>query len=295
MKVSFWVGLAAAAALGLGLGKSDATKTNEKINSLNSDIYNLTKTAQSLNTITSSFDDIDQKLIKTNDDLKEMNNLLAQAKDSLSDEELVNFNSKATNTAKIDYLKELTAAKNAQSLQKYQEQIKIINRMNNKEKDKLYNINDTTYSETRSAITQGNNIQLYNAVDNFIGLTSQEKKTVESLAQSMLAELDVQEALNYAQSPEKFTELIRNLTKTKISIDNINLSLAEVLDSSDYGFAKKLRAYQTGLISLTDAELAAFKKVYAGYEILDNFDTSMLKFFDQQGYTIDMINKLYTG
>ena len=38
---------------------------------------------------------------------KEMNNLLAQAKDSLSDEELTNFNSKATNTAKIAYLKEL--------------------------------------------------------------------------------------------------------------------------------------------------------------------------------------------
>lgn len=278
-----------------GAFKSDAERINNKINSLNSDIYNLTKTAQSLNTITSSFDDIDQKLIKTNDDLKEMNNLLAQAKDSLSDEELTNFNSKATNAAKIDYLKELTAAKNAQSLQKYQEQIKIINRMNSKEKNKLYDTNDTTYSETRSAITQGNNIQLYNAIDNFTGLTSQEKKAVESLAQSMLAELDVQEALNYAQSPEKFAELIRNLTKTKINIDNINLSLAEVLDSSDYGFAEKLRAYQAGLISLTDAELTAFKKVYAGYEILNNFDTSMLKFFDQQGYTIDMINKLYTG
>lgn len=278
-----------------GAFKSNAEKTNNKINSLNSEIYNLTKTAQSLNTITSSFDDIDKKLIKTNDDLKEMNDLLAQAKDSLSDEELTDFNSKATNTEKIAYLKELTAAKNAQSLQKYQEQLKIINKMNSKEKNKLYDISDTTYSETRSAITQGNNIQLYNAVDNFTGLTSQEKKAVESLAQSMLAKLDVQEALNYAQSPEKFTELIKNLTKTKITVDSINISLAEVLDSSDYGFAEKLRAYQTGLTSLTNAELEAFKKVYAGYEILNNFDASMLQFFDQQGYTINMINKLYTG
>ncbi len=288
-------GIAVAVMASKGVFKSDAEKTNNKINSLNSEIYNLTKTAQSLNTITSSFDDIDKKLIKTNDDLKEMNDLLAQAKDSLSDEELTDFNSKATNTEKIAYLKELTAAKNAQSLQKYQEQLKIINRMNSKEKNKLYDTSDTTYSETRSAITQGNNIQLYNAIDNFTGLTSQEKKAVESLAQSMLAELDVQEALNYAQSPEKFTELIKNLTKTKVTVDGINVSLAEVLDSSDYGFAEKLRAYQTGLTSLTNAELEAFKKVYAGYEILNNFDTSILQFFDQQGYTIDMINKLYTG
>ena len=80
------LGVAAIATVASIISKnSSGDKQAKEIQNLNKEIYNLTKRAESMQTVVSKFDALDEKVIKTNEDLKEMNNLLASAADNLDD------------------------------------------------------------------------------------------------------------------------------------------------------------------------------------------------------------------
>lgn len=108
--------------------KQGAEKTAEDINNLSKEIYDLNKKSTSLQTILNKFDDLDNKILKTNDDLKEMSNLLASAADSLSDEEKEVYNSLTTDQARREYLASLKATTDVDLASKRAEQRqKILN------------------------------------------------------------------------------------------------------------------------------------------------------------------------
>jgi septal ring factor EnvC (AmiA/AmiB activator) len=77
------LGISAAVSSG---SKSDAEKSAEKINKLSNEIYKLNEAANGIKNITSQFDALDDKIIKTTEDLKEMSSLLDSAGDKLSAE-----------------------------------------------------------------------------------------------------------------------------------------------------------------------------------------------------------------
>ena len=77
----------------VGVALSGANKYNksakgtaESINKISNEIYKLNAKANEINNITTAFDKLDNKLIKTNSDLKEMSSLLDQAADKLDTE-----------------------------------------------------------------------------------------------------------------------------------------------------------------------------------------------------------------
>lgn len=86
------IAIAVAAALaGVALAISGAfssTKetTEDQINALSASIYNLQKTSDTLKSVESKFDAIDNKVIKTNEDLEKMHELLSSAGDVMSTE-----------------------------------------------------------------------------------------------------------------------------------------------------------------------------------------------------------------
>lgn len=301
-KENWKIGLAVAAAVGIaiismaaaaGAFKSESERTNEQINNLSADIYNLTKTAQSLSTIGNSFDAIDDKLVKTNADLKEMNDLMSQAADQLSDDEKKVFSGYSTNEAKRAYLQRLSEAKNAEALRKYNEQTTIISRLSSTEKAKFLNEEDTTYSTAREAVRAGNNNLFYKSLDQLPDLTSEAKLSIQSLGESMLAQMDIAQAWDYALHPEKFDNLAKSISSLKIELNGTTELISDVMTSDDYGLTEKIKAYQTALSQLTGDQKQLFNDLYQEYDILTSLGDKAIEYIDAYGLTIDQINSLY--
>lgn len=301
-KENWKIGLAVAAAVGIaiismaaaaGAFKSESEKTNEQINNLSADIYNLTKTAQSLSTIGSSFDAIDDKLVKTNADLKEMNDLMSQAADQLSDDEKKVFSSYSTNEAKRAYLQRLSEAKNTEALRKYTEQTTILSRLSTTEKAKFLNEEDTTYSTAREAVRAGNNNLFYKSLDQLPDLTSEAKLSIQSLGESMLAQMDISQAWDYALHPEKFDSLAKSISGLKIELNGTTELISDIMTSDDYNLTEKIKAYQTALSQLTGDQKELFNDLYQEYDILTSLGDKAIEYIDAYGLTIDQINNLY--
>lgn len=107
------IALAVAAALGaavIGISAAIAKNANtadnaaRDVNKLSKQIYDLNNKATKLDTVLDKFDDIDNRVLKTNADLKEMNELLQSAADSLADEEKEQFNALTTARERRNFL-----------------------------------------------------------------------------------------------------------------------------------------------------------------------------------------------
>lgn len=303
-KENWKIGLAVAAAVGIaiigmaaatGAFKSESEKTNEQINKLSADIYNLTKTAQSLTTIASSFDAIDKKLIKTNSDLQEMNDLMKQAQDQLTDDEKKIFSSYSTLDAKRAYIERLAAEKRADALQKYNDTISVISRLSPNEKARFLNENDTTYSTAREAVRAGNNNLFYKSLDQIPDLTTEAKLSIQTLGETMLAQMDIAQAWDYAMNPEKFNALAKSLSDLKVDLKDTTLLISDVMTSDDYNLLEKLQAYQSALTQLTGEQKQLFNDLYREYDVISSLGDQAIQYLNDYGLTIEQVNKLYTS
>lgn len=303
-KENWKIGLAVAAAVGIaiigmaaatGAFKSESEKTNEQINKLSADIYNLTKTAQSLTTIASSFDAIDKKLIKTNSDLQEMNDLMKQAQDQLTDDEKKIFSSYSTLDAKRAYIERLAAEKRADALQKYNDTVSVISRLSPNEKARFLNENDTTYSTAREAVRAGNNNLFYKSLDQIPDLTTEAKLSIQTLGETMLAQMDIAQAWDYAMNPEKFNALAKSLSDLKVDLKDTTLLISDVMTSDDYNLLEKLQAYQAALTQLTGEQKQLFNDLYREYDVISSLGDQAIQYLNDYGLTIEQVNKLYTS
>jgi hypothetical protein len=193
--------------------EKSAEGTANKINELSNEIYKLNEKANALNEIGDAFDNIDNKLIKTNKDLKEMSNLLDQAADKLSDEvdenedigygkgvsEKEYYKSFSTNAGKRQALADIERNNRKKANEKRTEQIGRIKSLSPSELDKFLNEN-TSNAEIRQAqdaIYALNNNELYEYIDaqkDSKEMTESEATAIESLTQTMLEEMSVEEA-----------------------------------------------------------------------------------------------------
>lgn len=127
------VGIAVAIAAAGGFSnKTGAERTADAINQLSKEIYDLNKKSAAIDTVLNKFDDLDNKILKTNADLKEMSDLLASAADSLSDEEKEVYNSLTTDQARREYLASLKATTDADLASKRAEQRQDILNLRNR-------------------------------------------------------------------------------------------------------------------------------------------------------------------
>jgi TP901 family phage tail tape measure protein len=282
------LGLLAAAGVAVGVSMANvngafdneygAEKKAENINKLSGEIYELTERARALDDITDSFQDIDDKVIKTKKDIEEMNSLLEQAGDELSDEieedEDIGYgkgvSAKEAYAAlsreedKVAFLEAEAERNRKLANEKRQEQLDTFNNARDKEKSFLLYGKDAQYVNARSAIYGINNNTLYERIDALKDLPNADKEALESteaLVQSMLNELDITRALEIAN--EDSDQTIKSLINTLSGLRDG--AVIENFMNEDASFKDRVQAFRelTNELQGNQEMLTALKEAYS--------------------------------
>ena len=273
----------------------NTSKTADEVNSLSNEIYQLETKANTINTITKSYDDLNNKILKTNADQEEMNNLLDQAADKLDEEQKNAYKALQTNEDRLKYLKAIREESEKEADALRGKQINLISNASSSTKNKLLDEN-TTDSNTltaQAAIYANNNNELYKYIDSL----TEAKAGVEDLAGVLLSELTPAQALAFAKQPELISKLVDSLnslstTYTSLSDSSVKGTAAEVLTSDDYSIVDKVNAYKDAMASL-DSEMAKIlETTYSDIAVFAEFDTTVLDFINRKNFTVDGINSV---
>ena len=290
--------------------KKSAEGTAEDINKLSNEIYKLNEKANAIKQITSAYDDLDNKIIKTKKDQEEMNSLLEQAADKLSTETYKNqkkankagaayygkdvseqdyYNSLSTDREKKEFLDSLEAETDRQIKIHQREQIDRIKKLNDKQKAIFFNENttDSSVKQAQSAFYAIANSNLYDRIDAMTDVTEEEAAAIESVTQAMIANLTAKEAYDYANNPEKVQAIIDKLKdleqiQMKVNDRMEDVSASEILDSDDFNLKDKVRAYEAATKALEGMDEAynAFKTEYQQYALFAEMNDDVLDFID---------------
>ena len=316
MVAALLVGGAIAGIAALASKNTSGKKETKEIQNLNKEIYDLTKRAESMQTIVSKFDALDEKIIKTNEDLKEMNNLLTSAADNLDDTEVkgkddigygkgVNqkqaYEALTSDIEKRNFLETETKKTHQKIASKYDESRRQIEKLRSKGKLNSFLTGSSEEARAvRDSVYGYNNLKMYNTLDeltNSGAITSAESSNIETWTQKILENVDALKAEQLAQSDiiEKTTKLIAQtklLTKENQEYTNV----LDILSSNDYALSEQVKAYQTMLETITDPAIKqSFKEIYKSLESYSQFTEQTLDYLDKMGLTADKIDGLNTG
>ena len=100
-----------------------AENSANSINKLSNEIYTLNERLTAIDSAIDTFDELDNKLIKTTEDVEAMNDALASAADKLTEEQKEAYNALTTDAARRDYLKSISEATTKEANQKRQQQL----------------------------------------------------------------------------------------------------------------------------------------------------------------------------
>ncbi len=322
---NLWIGVAILGALAVagitlgivkGVQRAQGKNNTEAIQNLNKEIYDLTKRAESIQTVISKFDALDEKIIKTNEDLKEMNNLLTSAADNLDDTEVKNkddigygkgvnqkqaYQALKSDIEKRNFLETETKKTRQQITSKYAETREHINSLRSKGKLQDFLTGSSKEAQAiRDSVYSYNNLKMYNIMDELVekgSLSSAESSNIETWTQKILENVDALKAEQLAQSDviEKNTKLIAQtklLTKENQEYTNV----LDILSSNDYALSEQVKAYQTMLETITDPAIKqSFQEIYKSLESYSQFTEQTLDYLDKMGLTAEKINSLNTG
>ena len=273
----------------------NTSKTADEVNSLSNEIYQLETKANTINTITKSYDDLNKKILKTNADQEEMNNLLDQAADKLDEEQKNAYKALQTNEDRLKYLKAIReeSEKEADALRR--NQINLISNTSSRTKNSLLdeNTTDSNILTAQAAIYANNNNELYKYIDSL----TEAKAGVEDLAEVLLSELTPAQALAFAEQPELISKLVDSLnslstTYTSLSDSSVKGTAAEVLTSDDYSIVDKVNAYKDAMASLDNEMAKILETTYSDIAVFAEFDTTVLDFINRKSFTVDGINSV---
>lgn len=267
----------------------------EKTNKFSNEIYQLETKASAINTITKSYDDLDKKLIKTNADQEEMNNLLDQAADKLDEEQKNAYKALQTNKDRLKYLKAIQQQSEEEADVLRRKQINLISNASSSTKNTLLdeNTTDSKILTAQAAIYANNNNELYKYIDSL----TEAKAGVEDLAEVLLSELTPAQALAFAEQPELISKLVDSLnslstTYTSLSDSSVKGTAAEALTSDDYSIVDKVNAYKDAIASLDNEMAKILETTYSDIAVFAEFDTTVLGFINGKNFTVDGINSV---
>ena len=208
----------------------------------------------------------DEKVLKTNKDLEEMNSLLEQAGDSLSTDEKAKYNQETyknlqDNASRRRYIELAEEDARREANKKRQEQLNIINGLDSASKRQLLN-DDTTNSaflESQSAIRAIVNNEIYETIDALKELgtyTDEELEATEKLTVAFMEETKALEALDYANNPTAVADLVSEL---------IELNATSIFGDESKSITERVQAFREIQQALADdaAALEAFNKAYS--------------------------------
>jgi len=207
-KENLWIGIAMAALVTTALAAAGLSalatfksgkKNAEQIQDLNKEIYDLTKRAEALETVVSKFDAIDEKVIKTNEDLKEMNDLLSSAADNLDDTEVDKkddvgygkgvsqkqaYEALSSNVERRRFLEDEAKQMQQEVAKKFVEARQQIEELRRKGKlGEFLNGSSEEARAVRDTVYNMNNYKMYGAIDSLVNegaITSEEGSNIQT-------------------------------------------------------------------------------------------------------------------
>lgn len=284
------IGVSIGAAVAMANAGNKAKDSSESINEMSKAIYDLNKKSQELDSVIKKFEDLDNKVLKTNADLEEMHKLLESAGDSLSDEEKDVFSTLQTDQAKKEFLESVQDAATSELGAKRSEQRETILNLRNKGGQKWSNWLTSTKAEdiqARDAMYALNNAYLYQQIDN-LNIDKERAKVIENITQNMLTQLKA----------EKAAALLANQSQIDTYIGALagQGDAAETLASEDKTIRERVEAFKKLHQAMADlgddAILEAFDTVNKEWSMFAEFSNEALDYMDHLGANIDGINEL---
>ena len=330
--IGWGIGLSILTAIGIGLAVNAAKQekynksaegTAESINKISNEIYKLNSKANEINNITTAFDKLDNKLIKTNSDLKEMSSLLDQAADKLDTEvdekhdwyggksEKEYYESFKTDEGRRRALKVIEDNNRKLANEARDEAINKIKGLDDKELARFLDdeTTDAEIAQAQDTIYAYNNNKLYEYIDlqkESGELTKEQATAVESLTQSILEGMSVEEAWGYVQEGggKKVAALARSLQELTMVVKDVNgkmvtLNVGSILNSDDYSLKDQVDAFKKTRDTLlteygsASEEFKAFSETFSQYEFFTQLEGDALDFVDSVGMSINELNDLY--
>lgn len=282
------VGIAVAVSAAGGFKKQNGSK---QINDLSKSIYDLNKKATELDTTISKFDELDNKIIKTNKDLEEMHSLLDSASDSLTDEQKEAYDALQTDVERRNYLAKVIKETNDSLDAARNKQRNIITKMRDRGGSSWNNWLTSTKTEdiqARDAMYALNNATMYQQVAALQNISDEARTSVRKLTQSILEGLSAADAASLLDDAGRIQKYVDTISA--------NSNLAEILQSEDYTISERVEAYEKlreAIIMTGDQEVInAFDNVNTQWQ---NFTTQFkdtLDYIDNIGASIDDINNM---
>ena len=183
---SLGIGIAAS----MGAFKPASDKAADQVNTLSNEIYKLTEKANAIAQIEKQFDALDNKIIKTAEDTKEMTKLLESAADKLTEEDKATYENLQSNQAKRLFLEEKEADYREEANEKRQEQLKVLRQLNDEQRKELLTAKDANSLMVQDAVFSINNNTLYEYIDTL----EEVNDGVESMTQNILEMLSAEDA-----------------------------------------------------------------------------------------------------
>lgn len=286
------------AALGIGIAasmgafKPASDKAADQVNTLSNEIYKLTEKANAIAQVEKQFDALDNKIIKTAEDTKEMAKLLESAADKLTEEDKATYENLQSNQAKRTFLEEKEAEYREKANEKRQEQLKVLRQLNDEQRKELLTAKDANSLMVQDAVFSINNNTLYEYIDTL----EEVNDGVESMTQNILEMLSAEDAWTYAN--EESSESIKKLVNTLNNASDIEgNALVEILNSDESSIKDRIEAYdqlKDIVASMGDPVLFdAFTKAYQQWDdISSKLTDSAINFMDKIGLSVDGVNEL---
>ena len=291
--------------------KSGTDGTVDSINQLSTEIYKLNEKANAIGKITSAFEDLDNKIIKTKSDLEEMNSLLEQGAETLSTETYKNawkakkageefygkgvseqdFYNSLSDNDKIKFLQNKENSLKAQIDVYRKQQIASFNKLSDSQKAVVMDDNTTNsdYLKTQSAFRATATDNAYKYIDSL----NLESKAIENVTVAIIDELSAWDALALAQNPSAVEEIVDSFKNLRVEGELV----ADILSSDDFDIIQKTKAFkemEQALQGNTKA-LEAFRVEYNDYQIFAQMSEDVLNMIEYLDLSADEINSLFSN
>lgn len=282
----------------------------------NVEIYKINEKLTKLETAATSFDALDNKLIKTNEDLKEMDDLLNNVSESLDSTAVddktdigfgkgvneadyyAQFSTNAGKRLALDYIEEV----NNKKLQEiHNKNLKIIAEYSG-EIDTLKDTNQQLYTTLQETAYAEANNKLYLSLDKLTDLTAQQSSNLQTLGEQIIENMTGQEAYNATVDGtiQRMTELIASLDKLQVTAADGSteyMQAYDILTSDDYTLLEQVNAYKqiADALAGTGEAYDAFNTLYNQYQTFASMTDDVLEFIDSMGISIDELNTFYNA
>lgn len=276
--------------------KKSRTSAVDNITEKGNEIYRANEKTTAINSIASSYDKLDGKLIKTISDQKEMNSLLSQAADKLSDEEKEYYNNLQTDKLKREYLDQVQQ-QTKDSLKATSDAQRAAIK-NSRYRDQWLTGTDANALKVQDQVFAGAKRSAYEYLDSLVAVNDAYKDlydSVEDVTNALIENMSAKDAFDLWDDKDKLNDLIDKITKVTSGIEG--MSAAQVINSEDESLVDRTRAYHdiSEALKGDEAALKAFQQAYQQYKIFDEMTQEQLEFIETSGLSIAKLNDFYDG